>query len=87
MAEFSSMDSARETIAAFDRIIAEDERDTREYVERMRAAGFDLDSEAVRKVWDNSAGRLKAVRAAREKLVQAMVTVQAAKPPVVIIHR
>lgn len=79
MADFNSTDSARETIAAFDRQIAEDENETRQYVERLRADGFDLDSDAVRTVWDNCAGRLKAIRAAREKLVQAMATIEAAK--------
>lgn len=87
MADFKSMDSARETIAAFDRMIAEDERDTRETVERLKADGFDYDSEPVKTAWDACGMRLKSVRSAREKLVQAMATIAAAKSPSMIVNQ
>ena len=71
----TSLDSAHETIAIFNRQIAEAEGEARQHVERLVAAGLTYDSEQVKKAWDDCALRLRMVRASRESLVQAIVTI------------
>ena len=48
----TSLDSAHETIAIFNRQIAEAEGEARQHVERLVAAGLTYDSEQVKKAWD-----------------------------------
>ena len=80
----TSLDSAHETIAIFNRQIAEAEGEARQHVERLVAAGLTYDSEQVKKAWDDCALRLRMVRASRESLVQAIVTIAGMTAPSIV---
>jgi hypothetical protein len=80
----TSLDSARETIALFDRQIAETESETRQHIERLVAACLTYDSEQVKKAWDDCALRLKMVRASRESLAQAIATIAGMIAPSIV---
>lgn len=85
MTDFNSLDSARETIAAFDRKIAQAEDETRRLIERLRVAGIGYKSKHVKEAWDRCAEQTRPLRAAREDLVKAMATVASAQPPSMIV--
>jgi len=80
-----SLQSARETIALFDRQIAEAEAQTRSRVERLRSEGYEYDDPAITKEWDECGLRLRLVREAREKLVSAVATIVGMVPTPAII--
>lgn len=71
----TSLDSARETIALFDRNLAQEETATRLHVERLVAAGLSYDSEQVREAWSMCAAKTRPLRDARENLVKAIATI------------
>lgn len=83
----TSLDSAREVIASFDRQIAELEGETRQHVERLRADGYGYASEQVAKAWDACAEKTRAMRKARESLVSAVATIVGMTAPPTLIVR
>lgn len=81
-----SLDSARETIAIFDRKISEAEAETRARVDRMVAAGgAGCASEAVAKEWDKCEAELRMIRESREALVKAVATIIGMVPPCIVL--
>lgn len=64
MTDFNSLDSARETLAAFDRKIAQAEDETRRLVERLHAAGIGYKSKHVKDAWDQCAEQTRPLRTA-----------------------
>ncbi len=84
----TSLDSARETIACFDRQIAEAEAVTRRAVDHLRANGYDYDSEQVKEAWDRCAEKTRPLRTARENLVNAVATIIGmTEPPTMIVQK
>lgn len=80
----SSLDSARQTIAIFDRQIAEAENETRQRVERLVAAGLSYESAEVKKAWDDCGASLRLIREARENLVKAIAIVVGMTAPTIV---
>lgn len=84
----TSITRARETVAWFDQKIAELEHETRQKVERLRAADYSYASEQVEKEWDACAERTRPLRDARERLVTAVAAIVGmTKPPPMVIRK
>jgi hypothetical protein len=79
----TSLDSARETIALFDRQIAELEEATRQHAKRLESDGR---RDLITAAWDSCAKQTRPLRAAREKLVNAVATIvgMTAPPPMIV---
>ncbi len=81
----TSLDSARETIAIYDRKIAQAQDETRRLVERLHAAGIGYKSKQVKDAWDKCADRIRPMRDAREALVKAIATIVGMTAPAPVI--